>query len=132
MKPKARSKANPQKNRARKASIRSSLRQLAAKDQGITALYIVLLSLPLKIMVYKYLQGNDTNEGRELFAVSKDGWIHSSVLKLQKGIFRLDHAWQDGEGRWRISLVRKTRQAGVEAGEQQGKQVLANEESPLL
>lgn len=92
VKPKARSKANPRKNRAGEASIRSSLRQLAAKDQGIAALYIVLLSLPLKITVYKYLQGNDINEGRELFSVSKDGWIYNSVLKLWKGIFRLDHA----------------------------------------
>lgn len=130
VKPKARSKASAWKNQAGEASIRSSLRQLAAKDQGIAALYIVLPSLPLKIMLYKYLRGNDINEGRELFAVSKDGRIHSSVLKLRKGIFRLDHAWQDGERRWRISLVRKSGQAGVEAGEQQ---VLGKKkESPIL
>lgn len=44
---------------------------VAAKDQGIFSLYIVMPSFPLKIMLYKYLQGNDINEGRELFTVPK-------------------------------------------------------------
>lgn len=66
-------------------------------------------------MLYKYLQGNDINEGRELFAVSKDGRIPSSVLKLWKEIFTLHHAWQEGKGRWRqpgrkMSLIRKNKQ----------------------
>lgn len=77
-------------------------------------------SFPLKIVLYKYLQGNDINEGRELFAVSKDGRIPSSVLKLWKEIFRLDHAWQEGKGRWRqpgrISLIRKNRQGRSRGG----------------
>jgi len=66
-------------------------------------------------MLYKYLQGNDINEERELFAVSKDGRILSSVLKLWKEIFRLYHTWQEGKGRWRqpgrrISLIRINKQ----------------------
>lgn len=40
---------------------------------------------------YKYLQSSSIHEGRELFVVSEDGRIHSSVLKLQKEVFRLDH-----------------------------------------
>lgn len=72
-------------------------------------------------MLYKYLQGNDINEGRELFAVSKDGRIPSSVLKLWKEIFRLDHAWQEGKGRWRqpgrrVSLIRKHKQGSSRGG----------------
>lgn len=71
-------------------------------------------------MLYKYLQGNDINEGRELFAVSKDGRISSSVLKLWKEIFRLDHAWQEGKGWWRqvgrrISLIKSSREGAGEA-----------------
>lgn len=93
----------------------SSLGQIAAQDQGISALYIVMPSFPLKIMLYKYLQGNDINEGRELFAVSQDGRIPNSILKLWKEIFRLDHTWQKGKGRWRqpgrrISLIRTNKQ----------------------
>ena len=72
-------------------------------------------------MLYKYLQGNDINEGRELFSVSKDGRIPSSVLKLCKEIFRLDYAWQKGKGRWRqpgrrISLMRKNKQGRSRGG----------------
>lgn len=91
--------------------------QTAAQDQGISALYIVMPSFPLEIVLYKYLQGNDINEGRELFAVSKDGRIPNSILKLWKEIFRLDHTRQKGKGRWRlpgrrISLVRTNKQGG--------------------
>lgn len=45
------------------------------------------------MMLYKYLEGNDINEGRELVMVSKDDTMHGSVLKLWKEIFRLDHRW---------------------------------------
>lgn len=101
--PKACSK--PRKQGA-EVGVGSSVRQ----DQGISALYIVLPSLPLQIRLYKYLQGNDINEGRELFAASQDGRIHSSVLQLWKEIFRLGHAGGMEKGGGETSRQGKTEQ----------------------
>lgn len=115
MQPKACSKPSPRKQGA-EVWVGSGVRQSAAKDQGISALYIVLPSLPLKILLYKYLQGNDINEGRELFAVSQDGRIHSSVLQLWKEIFRLEHAGRMEKGGGETSLQGKTKQVRSRGG----------------
>lgn len=40
------------------------------------------------ITVYKYLQGNNRNEGRELFTVSENCRPGSNGLKLRKKKFR--------------------------------------------
>jgi len=40
------------------------------------------------ITVYKYLQGNNRNEGRELFTVSENCRPRSNGLKLRKKKFR--------------------------------------------
>lgn len=84
--------------------------------QGISALYIALPSLPLRIRLYKYLQGNDRNEGRELFAASQDGRMHSSVLQLWKERFRLGHAGRMEKGGGEISRQGKTEQVRSRGG----------------
>lgn len=43
-------------------------------------------SLGALITHYKYLQGNDINEGSELFTISDDGRARGSDLDLRKGI----------------------------------------------